>query len=838
MAAIDDYLDRIPNEELREQLRIEVARLTKKKKFGLVYENHLPDNVVMPEVTIRPGTKVALRGKTPNDVYEVQSISDGNVFCKLALDIDTEIMRQCKAGIDTRTAVCRHLVTLEDEVFPLVDLVAVAQRGDVIYPYLKPIDSVQNAPDSDLWHTLIDADNYHALQLLAYLYPGMVDCIYIDPPYNKPDSHDWKYNCDYVDGTDAYRHSKWLSMIEARLKIAKKLLNPKDSVLIVTIDELEYHHLGCLLEQMFPEAKIQMISSIINPGGVPRKGQFYRTNEFIFFVTIGNSQPHPLALAEDWYPGKGTGYAAQGKVRWRTLRRDGAHNSRHERPKSFYPIYLNKECTKIIGTGEWLPLSIDWRTVPKKEDCFTIWPIKPDGSDGVWSISPESLLELFEQGFVCIGHLTSEHTTNSTYLPEGERNKYAKGMYSIISKRTDGSLVLSDSNAKNEFVPGSQWKISNHDATQLGTKLLGKFIGDRFAFPKSLYAVHDTIRFFVANKPNALILDFFAGSGTTLHAVNLLNKEDGGNRRCIMVTNNEIGEPKEKELRPQGIKPGDEDWEKWGIARYVNWPRTKCSILGVDVNGKPIEGEYITSQTETKTTDRKFTQINYMAEGATLKQKKALVTLINKQKDVKLPAMKEDVAFLVSEESDYNASILFDINEAETWMEVLDGNSHITNFYIVAEKDTEFKAVKAQVCDLMGPIEETVPVKMPMKDGFKANAAFFKLGFMDKDAVSLGTKFKEMLTLLWMKSGAKGKCPVIDDEEPEMIITNNFAVLCQERRFAKFYQNVKDNNSIEYVYIVTDSSSGYREMSSEFADKETCQLYKDYLDNFRINKLR
>ena len=102
-------------------------------------------------------------------------------------------------------------------------------------------DTVCNAPDSDLWHTLIEADNYHALQLLEYLYAGKVDCIYIDPPYNTG-ARDWKYNNDYVDGADTYRHSKWLSMMEKRLKLAKRLLNPADSVLIVTIDEKEYLH--------------------------------------------------------------------------------------------------------------------------------------------------------------------------------------------------------------------------------------------------------------------------------------------------------------------------------------------------------------------------------------------------------------------------------------------------------------------------------------------------------------------------------------------------------------------------------------------------------------------
>ena len=144
--------------------------------------------------------------------------------------------------IEGEAASCVNRETREESVIPLDELVTIAQFGEPIYPYLKPIDTVCNAPDSDLWHTLIEADNYHALQLLEYLYAGKVDCIYIDPPYNTG-AKDWKYNNDYVDGSDTYRHSKWLSMMEKRLKLAKKLLNPDDSVLIVTIDEKEYLHL-------------------------------------------------------------------------------------------------------------------------------------------------------------------------------------------------------------------------------------------------------------------------------------------------------------------------------------------------------------------------------------------------------------------------------------------------------------------------------------------------------------------------------------------------------------------------------------------------------------------
>jgi len=803
MAAIDQYIDRIPNEELREQLRIEVARLSKNKKFGLVFESHLPDNVVMPEVMIRRGVKVALRDEKPNDVYEVQEI-------------------------EGEQAICRHLVSLEDKVFPMCDLVVIAQRGDVIYPYLQPMDSVQNAPDSKLWHTLIEADNYHALQTLAYLYPGMVDCIYIDPPYNKPDSHDWKYNCDYVDGTDSYRHSKWLSMIEARLKIAKKLLNPEDSVLIVTIDELEYHHLGCLLEQMFPEANIQMVSSVTNHAGTSRDSEFSRINEYIFVLRFGASVIEPLSTNEK----------RSKKILWDTLRRHNPKNIRDKQhPNQFYPIYINNSTHKIESLGAPLAFGIDRFTAPNIEGCSTVFPVRDDGTEMMWGVKPAELLRRLEKGFVRIGKYTPDNPQQYTiqFLSKGTIKDIENGTAITEGFSEDGSIIASYPGGK-LMMPSNQWDIASHDARDFGLKVLKNTIGEsRFDYPKSLYAVHDTIRFFVANKPNALILDFFAGSGTTLHAVNLLNKEDGGNRRCIMVTNNEIGEPKEKELQPKGIKPGDEEWEKWGIARYVNWPRTKCSILGVDVNDKPIEGEYITSLTETKTTDRKFTQINYLAEGATQKQKKALVTLINKQKNVKLPTMKENAAFLVSEEEDCNASILFDQNEIDAWMDALDGNSHITNFYIVAEQDTKFKTIKAEVSELMGQIEETIPVKTPMKDGFKANAAFFKLGFLDKRSVSRGRQLTELLPLLWMKAGAIGKCPTSIKGDYAIMPKNEMAILKEESSFPIFREEMKQHSEVKVIYLVTDSQNAYLSMVEELKGVKTYQLYRDYLENFRIN---
>lgn len=220
MAAINDLINQIQDEDLRNRIQQEVNKMNKRKKFGLVFEEHLPEYTPLYDIPIKVGATVAVREEKMRDVLQVVAINDGvascvNKFSKQISEIATD------------------------------KLVTVAEFGNPIYPYLKPIDYVCNAPDSNLWHTLIEADNYHALQLLEYLYAGKVDCIYIDPPYNTG-AKDWKYNNDYVDGADSYRHSKWLSMLQKRLSIAKRLLNPKNSVLIVTIDEKEYLHLGCL----------------------------------------------------------------------------------------------------------------------------------------------------------------------------------------------------------------------------------------------------------------------------------------------------------------------------------------------------------------------------------------------------------------------------------------------------------------------------------------------------------------------------------------------------------------------------------------------------------------
>lgn len=439
---------------------------------------------------------------------------------------------------------------------------------------------------------LIEGDNLQALVLLEKVLVGKVDCIYIDPPYNTG-AHDWKYNNDYVDGKDGYRHSKWLSMMRRRLEKAKRLLNPSDSVLICSIDEKEFLHLGCLLEELFPTAKMQMISTVINVKGVAREAEFGRVNEYLFILQLGKCAVQKLHLPPEWMGNiKSSG---KDKVRLAGLMRTGTGAHREDSPGCFYPIYFDSN-NSFLRVGEAVPIGIDRHTIKHNANEFPVWPLHKNGSEGRWMYRPLGLRELITKGYVYFGKRRGENMGIS-YAPKGVQEKISQGLFKISGYNNDGSAIIDDSDYEAFYIPGNQWAIASHNATEYGTKLLTQIIGEkRFDFPKSLYAVEDVLKFFLFNKKEAVVLDFFAGSGTTFHAVNLLNAKDGHNRKCIMVTNNEISEKEEKRLSSLGYKKGDEEWEKLGISKYVNWPRTICSITGKNVFGGDIEGEYLGSK--------------------------------------------------------------------------------------------------------------------------------------------------------------------------------------------------------------------------------------------------
>lgn len=476
----------------------------------------------------------------------------------------------------------------ESQTVTLDDLVVVAEFGDTIYPGLVTTGKVLRGGDKPR-HTVINGENYHALKALTWTHRGKVDTIYIDPPYNTG-AKDWKYNNDYVEGEDLYRHSKWLAMMERRLLVAKELLNPADSVLIVTIDEKEYLRLGLLLEQLFPEARIQMVSSVINPKGATRSSAFGRTDEYLFFMMFGEAAPIPVSLSTEWKIVQDR--RAQG-LRWADLLRAGSHTQRQDSPNQFYPVFIRNDGDgpKFDSVGE-AYIGEDLNEVKPPKGCVAVWPIRSNGTEGNWQNSASSLRTLINKGFARLGRWREENTT-ITYLKRGEQAKVNSGVFPIIDRRPDNSIIVDASKYEPVFIPGTQWRIGSHNAEQGGTNLQKLLIpGRKFPFPKSLYAVEDVLRFFVTNKPEAVILDFFSGSGTTAHAVMRLNKQDGGKRQCISVTNNEVSADEQNALREEGLRPGDTDWEKLGICDYITKPRVEATITGITPEGDPIKGDY------------------------------------------------------------------------------------------------------------------------------------------------------------------------------------------------------------------------------------------------------
>lgn len=580
--------------QLGEDLRREVDALSERRAFGLNFERHIPETVELPNRSVRRGDKVRFlpeRGKRPASV-------DRRVW-RVDQIVPTYKGRMANLVRRDNPAGKRERATRHVE-----DLVVVAEFRDPIYPGLRSTGKIKRGGDR-AFHVVINAENFHALQVLHYTHEGKIDAIYIDPPYNSR-AKDWKYNNDYVDKDDIYRHSKWLAMMERRLKLAKRLLNPESSVLIVTIDEKEFLRLGLLLEQIFPSSPtttIQMVSTNVNPAAASRAGAFSRSDEFVFFVMFGIA-PTRLMLDRNWVSSKGRTH--KGTPRWDLLRRSGSGASREDAPGCFYPIYVNTEIPQIVKVGE--PLPAGTSSASAVRGTTPVLPIRRNGSEGRWMMTPSELRSRIAQRRVRLRVSKNGKKIVVYYLADGEFAKIDSGEFQIAGYAADGSMTFPAPKSQEHdavlAVPTTQWRIPSHDSTQYGTRLLSKLLPRRkFPFPKSLYAVEDALRFFVKDNRDAVILDFFAGSGTTAHAVMRLNREDAGRRTCIVVTNNEVSAKEQVSLRRRGLRPGDNDWESRGICEYFTKPRLAAAVTGTTPDGSSIRGSY------------KFNEVFPMAHG-------------------------------------------------------------------------------------------------------------------------------------------------------------------------------------------------------------------------------
>jgi adenine-specific DNA-methyltransferase len=570
---LDGLLARVDDPALRADLGAHIDRIRAKRTFGLVFESHLPERIRLPEHPIRVGVKVACRDDTDSAAFQVLRIHDAKATVRK--------LRHPDGGMLSAD----ELAAAVDEEVDVDALVVIADFGEHVYPGLRRLGAVTRGGDKPA-HVVIEGENYHVLEALQFTHAGKVDCIYIDPPYNTG-ARDWKYDNHYVDETDDYRHSKWLAFLERRLKLAKELLNPRSSVLIVTIDEKEYLRLGLLLEQAFHGVKVQMVSSIINPAGTGRQNEFSRTNEYLFFVVIGNAVIQPmLATTDDEVP-----------VEWEPFRRRDLESRRGTSKggrSQFYPVYVERESRRIVGTGEPLPPEQDRNTAPGREGCAAVFPVREDGTEMNWALTRDEFERRLSKGYARVGRHQpggpQEYVLS--YLRTGPISDIESERAVLAGTRADGSVIARYPTGK-QRMPLTQWDFSSHDAQRYGTTLLQSFVpGRRFPFPKSLYAVEDAIRVAVGHKLNATVLDFFGGSGTTAHAVARLNRQDGGRRQSILVTNNEVSANEAAALGRMGLRPGDQEWEALGIFEHITRPRITAAITGMTPEGVAVKGVY------------------------------------------------------------------------------------------------------------------------------------------------------------------------------------------------------------------------------------------------------
>jgi adenine-specific DNA-methyltransferase len=383
-------------------------------------------------------------------------------------------------------------------------------------PVLKEVKSKRIGTDDEYPNNLlIEGDNYHALSVLNYTHKKNIDLIYIDPPYNTG-AKNWKYNNDYVDKEDAYRHSKWLSLMRHRLNLAKNLLKD-DGVLICAIDENEQAHLSVLIEQIFSAHDQHTITIVHNPKGV-QGNNFSYTHEYAIFVV-----PKDKSIVGDRSLTNEEIYVSN-------LRNWGNESERTDAKNCFYPIIVLKG--KIVGFGNVAPDKLHPKTPheKQKDGSIYVWPIDEKGVERKWRYARQSVEEI-------------------------------KDILQIKESRGGFIQIMI---AKDYGTYKTVWTDKKYDASEYGTKLLREIIPNcDFDFPKSLYTVYDCLFAIIGNRPNANILDFFAGSGTTGHAVLEMNKADKGNRKFILCTNNE-----------------NNNGGSGGIAENVCYPRIKAVIKG------------------------------------------------------------------------------------------------------------------------------------------------------------------------------------------------------------------------------------------------------------------
>jgi adenine-specific DNA-methyltransferase len=525
-SVLDDYLSAVDDPELAAKIRAEIDKTS--KQFGLVFERHQQEGIRMPSVPVELGSKVILDA---DDTFHTVVGLDG---------LDVTLVD--RAG-DERNA-------------EVTEVTVAREFGDTMYPGLKPIDEIRQGGVDDPVHTIINGENYHALEMLQYTHAGAIDLIYVDPPYNTGNKT-WKYNDRYVAEKDSYRHSKWLSFMEKRLLLAKKLLTPT-GVIVVAIDDNEHHRLRMLMDQVFGAGNFL---ANLTWQGKPQADSRFAGGGVDYMLVYAHGRENMVAADLSWReekPGLSEVLSAA-KAAF-----DSAHGDIESASRTMRAWWKANGSRFAPGMKMYRHIDIDGSLYRLSDVSFpngqgkrfdilhpvTGVPVKVPSSG--WSMSEKTAEEWVESGRMVFG---TDHLT----LPQ--------------QKKTLGD-------GRDSQVPSPSFVSLRLPATQQLIKLLGD---KRFPFPKDHTVLMRWLRL-IAPK-DAIILDFFGGSGTTAEAVMRLNAEDGGTRQAILVTNNELSAADDKALRAQGHTPGSPAYEALGVFHHVTRPRISTVITGIREDG-------------------------------------------------------------------------------------------------------------------------------------------------------------------------------------------------------------------------------------------------------------
>ncbi|KAB1161009.1 site-specific DNA-methyltransferase [Micromonospora sp. AMSO12t] len=647
---------KLMNPQLGADLEREFKALSGRRHFGLNFERHRPESVELPQRPIRKGEKVRVlpkRGSTKRGDERLWRVNrvvrvDGQRVAELSL-----------------------IGAAEPEVQSVLvdDLVVVAEFRDPIYPGLTSTGKIQLG-DNQPFHTVINGENYHVLEVLTYTHKGKIDCIYIDPPYNTGQD-EWIYNDRHVDANDMFRHSKWLAFMERRLLLALDLL-AETGVIIVAIGDDEHHRLRMLMDQIFGEQNF--ISNVVWQGGRKNDSR-YVSNGADYMLVYAKSEPALQARGIRWREEKpGVREALEvAKSIWEESGGDHARATRHWRE------WL-KEFKRLGGASDavtrFASLSYDGRPMRGDRDLrspnprpnlqydllhpVTKKPVKmhPNG----WRYSQEVMLELVNQGRVKFGPDETAGAGGIDFLDE-QVQQVASSFFE--RDRNPSGIRLKD--------------------------LLGE---KRFPNPKD----HEVLMRWIGLVcgPNAIILDFFGGSGSTLEAVVRLNSQDGGSRQCILVTNNEVGAKEIRALRKAGLRDGDPEWEAKGVYQWVTRPRITTVVTGVRPDGSvykdsvPANVEFFDLTYETPlhvAHNRAFTRIApllWMKAGSTGRRIDATC----------------DAGWDVTE----SYGVLFDLDRASLFCEAVAKAERLAVAFIVTNDDRRYQSVTRNLPEGVEPV--------------------------------------------------------------------------------------------------------------------------------------